>query len=172
MNLKKTLCIALSVAAIFCTALTSCGGNSENTNADSASAAVSDAEEKNVDVTQVADSLKNKITYKDQLNELSDDMIQKIYSLSVESDYTKAKVYVGSGGTTAEEIACFETDSQEKSDKVKAALEKRIESQKSAFENYQPKEMDKLNDPVLIQKGNNVFMCISDDNQTAKDIIG
>ncbi|MGN1133905.1 MAG: DUF4358 domain-containing protein [Oscillospiraceae bacterium] len=171
MNLKKTICIALSAAAIFCTALTSCGGKSEN-NADSASAAVSDSEEKNADVIQIADSLKDKITYKDQLNELSADMIQKIYSLSADSDYTKAKVYVGSGGTTAEEIACFETDSQEKSDKVKAALESRIESQKSAFENYQPKEMDKLNDPVLIQKGNNVFMCISDDNQTAKDIIG
>ena len=55
---------------------------------------------------------------------------------------------------------------------IKAALEARIAAQKKAFENYQPKEMDKLNSPVLTVQGKYVFMCISDDNAKAEEIIG
>ena len=59
-----------------------------------------------------------------------------------------------------------------KQDSSMKLLEPRIEAQKKAFENYQPAEMDKLNDPVLVKQGKYVFMCLSDDNAKAKEIIG
>ena len=59
----------------------------------------------------------------------------------------KARFFVGSGGATAEEIACFEAKDSDSAAKIKTALENRIDSQKKAFENYQPQEMTKAQQP-------------------------
>lgn len=171
MNIKKKISIALAMATLCCFAFTSCGKDDGEKDDSAANAPVSASDEV-VDVTTVADKLKSDITYKDTLNELSDDMIAKLFGLTVETDYKAGKVYVGSGGATAEEIACFEGADADAAAKIKTALEQRIDSQKTAFENYQPQEMDKLNSPVLVVKGNCVFMCISDDNSKAQEIIG
>lgn len=171
MNIKKKISILLAAATICCAAFTSCGDkdNSDNNSATGANASVAADV---VDVITVANKLKNDITYKDTLNELSDDMIQKLFGIASGTDYKTGKVYVGSGGATAEEIACFEGNDTASAEKIKTALEQRIDSQKTAFENYQPQEMEKLNSPVLVTKGNCVFMCISDDNSKAQEIIG
>lgn len=166
MKFRRTLCLVVAIAAICCAGLTSCTeSNSVDSKTENAATNV------NVDVINVADKLKNEIEYKDTLNELSPTMVQKLFGLA-ETDYVKGKVYVGSGGATAEEIACFEAKDSDGANNIKTALENRIESQKKAFENYQPQEMDKLNSPVLVTNGNYVMMCISDDNAKAKDIIG
>lgn len=170
MKMRKTLCAALAVITFCTAALTSCGGSDPDSKA---SGSAADAAQTDVtkDVVAIADKLKSDITYKDQLNELSPEMVEK--HLKVSQDlYTAGKVYIGSGGATAEEIACFEAKDSESAGKIKEALEARVESQKKAFENYQPQEMDKLNSPVIIQQGNYVFMCISDDNSKAEEIIG
>lgn len=166
MKFKRTLCLVLAIASVCCAGLTSCTeSNSVDSKTENAATNVK------VDVINVADKLKNEIEYKDTLNELSPTMVQKLFGLA-ETDYVKGKVYVGSGGATAEEIACFEAKDSDGANNIKTALENRIESQKKAFENYQPQEMDKLNSPVLVTNGNYVMMCISDDNAKAKDIIG
>ncbi|MGN0601893.1 MAG: DUF4358 domain-containing protein [Oscillospiraceae bacterium] len=171
MKVKEKICIALSLTILSCGMLASCGGKDNDSSTDSANTSVSTAIE-TVDVTSVADKLKSDIAYKDTLTELSADMIQKLFGLAADTDYKAGKVYVGSGGATAEEIACFEANDADGAAKIKTVLEERVESQKTAFENYQPQEMDKLNDPVLVVKDNCVFMCISDDNAKAQEIIG
>lgn len=168
MKIKRKLCIALALMTVCCAGLVSCSNDDTDKNSSAANAAA----DVTIDVNAIADRLKNEIEYKDTLNELSADMIQKLFGLAANTDYKAGKVYVGSGGATAEEIACFEANGSENAAKIKTALEKRIESQKTAFENYQPQEMDKLNSPVLICKGNYVMMCISDDNSKAQEIIG
>lgn len=171
MNIKKKIAIALAMTTICCAVLTACG-DGEKTNGNSAVNATASVEEDSVDVLTVAEKLKNDITYKDSLNELSESMIEKLFGLAAGTDYKVGKVYVGSGGATAEEIACFEGNDSDSVNKIKEALEQRIDSQKKAFENYQPQEMEKLNSPVLVVKGNSVCMCISDDNSKAQEIIG
>ena len=47
----------------------------------------------------------------------------------------------------------------------------RVDSQKQSYVDYVPKEMTKLNDAVLIRRGNLVALCISNDNATAKQLI-
>lgn len=165
MKMKKILC-AVIAAATLCTVLVSCSNSGDSSgSSDSAQTEVT----KNV--TEIADKLKSDIKYVDTLNELSPEMTQKLMGIS-QDQYTAGKVYIGSGGATAEEIACFEAKDADNAAKIKEALEKRIEAQKKAFVDYQPKEMDKLNSPVLVSQGNYVFMCISDDNAKAEDIIG
>ena len=86
--------------------------------------------------------------------------------------YTKAKVYVSSSGGTAEEIDCFEAKDADSAKAIADTLTARVESQKKVFENYVPEEMTKLNDPVLVTNGNYVYLCLSNDNDKAKEIIG
>ena len=166
MKIRKALCLVMAVATVCCMALASCGD--ENT---AESKAEKTATNVSMDVVETADKLKDDIEYKDTLNELPESKIEKLFGLAT-TDYVKGKVYVGSGGATAEEIACFEAKDSDGAANIKAALENRIESQKKAFENYQPQEMDKLNDPVLVVKDKYVLMCVSDDNAKAQEIIG
>lgn len=172
MDLKRKICVALAMVTLSCAAFASCSKNDDSSNdsANNANANVSVSD--TVDVTAVADKLQSEITYVDTLTEINGDMIQKLFGLAEGTDYKVGKVYVGSGGATAEEIACFEANDADGAAKIKTALEERIESQKTAFENYQPKEMDKLNSPVLVARDNYVFMCISDDNTKAEELIG
>ncbi len=163
------LFLTLTAVVMCATGFTACG-NSQEENASTADVQNAQADVSK-DVVEIADKLKSDIAFVDTLNELSPEMTEKLLGVKQEW-YSAGKVYVGSGGATAEEIACFEAVDGDSAGNVKSALDSRVEAQKKAFENYQPKEMDKLNDPVIVVEGNYVFMCISDDNETAKEIIG
>ncbi|MBR4555053.1 MAG: DUF4358 domain-containing protein [Ruminococcus sp.] len=166
--------IAAAAALVLCVGgLASCGGSDSSSKSDAPAA--SSAAEAQADVTKdaaaIADKLKSDVVWKDQLNELESAMVEKI--IGVKPDlYTAGKVYIGAGGATAEEIACFEGKDEAAADSIMEALNKRIEAQKKAFENYVPGELDKLGSAVLVKQGKYVFMCISDENDKAKEIIG
>jgi hypothetical protein len=117
-----------------------------------------------------ADDLFNGITYIDQLNPLSPEMVEKVYGISADK-YTDGKVYVG-GVSTAEEIACFDAVDEAAAAAIKTACDDRIAAQIKSVESYNPNELPKLQDPVLVVRGNSVLMCLSNDNNKAKEIIG
>ena len=164
MKTKKILCTLMAVMCIGTAALTGCGSDSDSSTANSANSAAAAQTNESVDVTAVADKLKDGIEFKDELAE-------KIIGISADS-YTKAKVYVSSSGGTAEEIDCFEAKDADSAKAIADTLTARVESQKKVFENYVPEEMTKLNDPVLVTNGNYVYLCLSNDNDKAKEIIG
>ena len=169
MKMKKTVIAILAAMTLCAAGLASCGGS--DSKAESSATAESTAADKTYDVIAVADKLKSDIKWVDNLNELESGMIEKV--IGVKADlYTKGKVFIGSGGATAEEIACFEAKDDAAASQIADALDARVEAQKKAFENYQPGEMTKLNSPVIVQTRNYVFMCISDENSKATEIIG
>ena len=168
--MKKKICLIVAILSVCAAGFTACGGSDSSSKGGDTPASAAEQKNETKDVAAVADKLKSDIKYADELNELDKAMVSKI--IGVNDDlYTAGKVYIGSGGATAEEIACFEAKDEAAAGEIKKALEARIESQKAAFENYQPKEMTKLNDPVLVVSGKYVFMCLSDDNAKAKEII-
>lgn len=165
MNKKIIAVIAAMTLAL--TGLAACGDSDSSTAGDTgaASAAV-----KEIDVSAAADRFKNEIKWVDTLNELESGMIEKVIGVSPDL-YNKGKVYIGSGGATAEEIAVFEAKDITAGDKIVEAYKARIEAQKKAFENYQPKEMDKLNDPLISNSAGYVFVVISDERSKAMEIM-
>ena len=165
------ICTLIAVMCIGTAALTGCGSDSNSSTANSANSAAAAQTNESVDVTAVADKLKNGIEFKDELAELDEAKIEKIIGISADS-YTKAKVYVSSSGGTAEEIDCFEAKDADSAKAIADTLTARVESQKKVFENYVPEEMTKLGDPVLVTNGNYVYLCLSNDNDKAKEIIG
>lgn len=123
-------------------------------------------EVKNIDVKTVANSLLEDIKYEDQLSEVSYDIVYDMEDINV----TESAVYVSSGAT-AEEIAAIKCETKEDAEKVQTALEERVKEQKESFENYVPKELDKLDKAVIVKVGNTVVLSVSNDDAKAKEII-
>ena len=177
MKINRIMCAALALSLAASMALTACGDKKEDSSADTGAAQTTAADAENAGTEEVraeasvyADDLFNGITYVDQLSEISPEMVEKVYGIAPDK-YSSGKVYVG-GVSTAEEIACFDAVDEAAAGEIKTALENRIAAQIKAVEDYNPDELVKLNDPVLVTKGNSVYMCLSNDNAKAKEIIG
>jgi len=123
-------------------------------------------EVKSIDVKTVANSLLKDIEYEDQLSEVGYDVVYDMEDIKV----ADSAVYVSSGAT-AEEIAAIKCETKEDADKVQTVLEERVKEQKESFENYVPKELDKLDKAVIMKVGNTVVLSISNDDVKAKEII-
>ena len=175
MKLKKMICVlaAAAVAASFA----ACGsgensseGSTDNTTTTAAAEPAQGEAQAALSAADIADKLHSEITYVDSLNELSPEMIEKIYGISADK-YVSGKVYVG-GVSTAEEIACFDAADEAAAAAIKTACDERIAAQIKSVESYNPDELPKLQNPVLVTRGNSVLMCLSNDNDKAKEIIG
>lgn len=123
----------------------------------------------NVDAAAAADKLASSVKFSDQMTAVEEKTALKLYGLDPGA-VAGVKAYESSGAT-AEEIAVFEAKDDASAGKVREAAQKRIENQKSAFQDYQPKEMAKLKDPVLVTTGRFVVLCVSNDNSTARNTI-
>ncbi len=119
----------------------------------------------NLDI--LSQELLDKATFQEELVLLDREVATHLYPMAED---TKGRVLAGSGAT-AEEIALFETKEESEAKNMLEAAQKRVESQKAAFENYAPKEMEKLNKAIVFQKGNYVVVCITDDVDNAQKIL-
>ncbi len=123
---------------------------------------------KTADMDKIADEIVQQVKFTDQLSAINLKTVTKLYDLDSNS-LVKAKVYE-STGATAEEVAAFEAKDEKAAEAVRSAASRRVEDQKAAFQNYQPKEMAKLKTPLLVQKGKYVLLVVADDTAPAKDI--
>lgn len=167
---------ALSVVTLTAsTVLYGCGGSggakkASTTTSSAASAKSSQAAA--VDVTKVADRLLNEIKYDDKLAEAEKESLDVIYP-GLPKDKIKAmKIYVSSSGGTSEEIAAFEANDEETAKEIETKLNERVEAQKTSFKNYVPEELKRLENALVIRKGNYVYLSVSGDSDKAKSIIG
>ncbi|MBR1738846.1 MAG: DUF4358 domain-containing protein [Ruminococcus sp.] len=165
MDFKKTLCVLLAAAAVMCAGV-GCGKDEDSKSGDTKTSAAA-----SVSVTETAEKLKSEVTFDSELTEHDASKIDRIHGIT-EDKYTEAKVYVDGSSATPEEIACFAAVDSDAAAEIKAVLQAEIDSQKDRFKDYAPEQAPKLDDAVLVVKGNNVYMCVSGDNAKAKEIIG
>ena len=167
---------ALSVLTLTAsTVLYGCGGSGDtkktSTMASSAASAKKSSQAAAVDVTKVADRLLNEIKYDDKLAEAEKESLDVIYP-GLPKDKIKAmKIYVSSSGGTSEEIAAFEANDEETAKEIETKLKERVEAQKTSFKNYVPEELKRLENALVIRKGNYVYLSVSGDPDKAKSII-
>ena len=173
---KIKMLAALSVLTLTAsTVLYGCGGSGDtkktSTTTSSAAASVKSSQAAAVDVTKVADRLLNEIKYDDKLAEAEKESIDVIYP-GLPKDKIKAmKIYVSSSGGTSEEIAAFEANDEDTAKEIEAKLNERVEAQKTSFKNYVPEELKRLENALVIRKGNYVYLSVSGDPDKAKSII-
>lgn len=120
------------------------------------------------DVNAVADEIVKAVKFKDQMSSIEQKTAVRLYGLE-DADLQKARVYE-STGATAEEVAAFEAKDDTAAAKVEQAAQQRVEDQKAAFQDYQPKEMAKLKAPLMVRSGKYVVLVVADDTSAAKTV--
>lgn len=121
------------------------------------------------DASALADKLYTSLTFQDELTQATDTVRDTLYAID-SGDLAEGKLYISSGAT-AEEIAVFRATDKAAADRLYKAAQERLESQKAGYEDYAPAEMPKLNNALLMKKGNMVLLCVVEDHDTAKWIV-
>lgn len=141
--------MAAAVLAALTLALSACGSKAQE-----------------VDIDQMAADLSEKVSFVDELSQVDESVIPMLYSL----EYSDAVLYMGSGAT-AEEVAVFACADSQAAQTALEGAKAHIESQKEAYENYVPEEVKRLDSAVLQQQGKYVVVVVTEDSQTAQDIL-
>ena len=127
-------------------------------------------QEKDIPVAELAQKLNTTVPFANPLTPLETDMALQIYGISGD-DVQEAAVYVGTGGATVDEISVWRAKDADAAGRVKEKVQARIEAQKSVYADYQPDEVPKLEDPLLVTNGNTVILCVSGHNSEAQSVI-
>lgn len=108
------------------------------------------------------------VAFRDTLVEAKGDLVKENGWYDLDDKVKDFSVYISGSGATAEEIAVIRTSDVKT---AKVTVEKRIEDLKLRFEDYVPAEMTKLGDPVVVTRGDVVFLVICDDSAGAQKTI-
>lgn len=71
----------------------------------------------------------------------------------------------------ADEIAMFQVKEEDQVATIKALINDRINDLKVRYEDYKPEEMTKINNTAIVDEGKYIFVVISPDGETAKQVI-
>jgi predicted small secreted protein len=108
--------------------------------------------------------------FREEMQELNDDVIVNIYSSLKLSNVEKYKVFVNSTGGKADELAIFEAKSVEQAEEIYNAVMERIDDLKFSFEGYVPEELKHLDNAVLKKEGKYVLFVISEKFENVNEI--
>ena len=138
------MCAILGIAGMLAGCGTTVGGNGDS------------KEALNINVTDMANELKNGLTFEDSLSELDTNVALTYYG--IDADKVKNSVVVVS------------TD-QSSADAVKSACEDRKAKQTTSYADYKPSETSRLDKAIIKEDGNYVVYCVTDDTDKANEII-
>ena len=122
-----------------------------------------------VNAQELADALKNGITYEDDLSSIDLDTAQMIYNFG-DANIAEA-VFYESTGATAEEIVVLKCASDADAGTAEDALKARVDEQKESVTDYVPAELEKLNAAVIYRSGNCAVLSVSSEPDKARGII-
>lgn len=126
--------------------------------------------ETQLNVTETAKALVEQGVFEDTMSETQSNIFEMLY-YGVDSSTVEELAFYMSTGATAEEVMVARCVTEEAAETLEAIAKERVTYLKSSFENYVPKELTKLENPVLQREGRYVILCISADDQTAKNIL-
>lgn len=106
-----------------------------------------------LDLTAVEAALEKAEVYSDILNPAFDDMETVAMLYSLDAADIQSCIVRCSTGATAEEMALFQAKDEAAAQRIEAAMAARVETQKTAFENYVPEEIPKLEQAKILRSG-------------------
>jgi len=125
---------------------------------------------KELSVDTLSDELINGDVFSETLEPIDLEILNYIYDIS-DDDYEEAVVYCSSG-STSDELAIFKAKDADALKRIQDAVQKRIDEQISAFQNYVPSAVPKLESAYNTTYGNYVILCVSTDSAAAEEILG
>ncbi len=149
---------AMVCAAFLALSLTACGSSSNSS---------SQTKEVSIDTDKLAQELLETVT-SDTLAKSSVDP-STIYFYDT-ADVESAVSYASSG-TTACEVAVIESKDASNTEEIEKLLQTRVDNQKELYASYNAAEADKLDDAIIESTGKYTVLCVSDDQDKAKEIL-
>ena len=116
---------------------------------------VNNVSDKKVNIEALTKILLQDIKYETKLNLMDDSVVEGIVSLQKDS----------------KEVLVVTASSEEKAKKDQGAVEQHLKEMKHSFEDYIPKQADKIENAVIIRCGKYVVACVTDDYETAQNKI-
>lgn len=122
-----------------------------------------------VDVNGLASQLVGQVTFDEELTELDDGAVERVYRLEP-ALVQAADMYIGSGATV-DEVSVWEAKDEQSAQQIEAALQERLDTAAADYADYKPEEVPKLEKAVLERSGKYVVLCVTADADTARGII-
>ncbi len=148
--MKRMLIIFLAVIVVV--SVSACGNKTDISNASA---------------VDVAASVKEALTFVDDMLEVKNEIVADFYSLP--EGVTEMKVYMSSSGATSEELAIFKCKDAQTAELVKKACEKRIEDLNEKFEDYIPGELARLENAIIKERDGFVMFVCADSPALAEE---
>lgn len=146
--MKKTLTFILA-AALAVLLLAACGGQAAEP-----------------DLDELAFKLKDSTAFGEELYLLDEGIARELYGLNEE---TKCAAWAGAGAT-AEELAVFETGSEEDARTLLERLQERNSARIADYGSYLPDEVPKLENSLILAEGRFVLLCTAQDSSGARQL--
>lgn len=147
----KKILITL-IFAVNVSAFTACGSAADTT----------------ASVKEIADKIVE-IYEPDTMSELTDERFSNYYDLDL-SYVDSYSVYIEGSGGFADETAVFKAKDENGVEAVQKSISSRIEQRKKDFDGYNPDELQKIENCLLLKKGNYILFVVSDNNTEAETI--
>lgn len=163
----KKIILTVITAALVCS-MCGCengGGSSQNSSQTSSSASQSA-----LSLSERTKKLLDEVKFPSMV-EVNQEKLELYFDVS-EGDVTEYSAYICGSGAMPDEFGVFTAKDADTAAKLKASIEKRIESLRKTYADYTPKEMYKLDDSFVNVNGNTVSYAVCADNAKAKDILG
>lgn len=163
----KKIIVTVITAVLVCS-MCGCGnggGSSQNSSQTSSSASQSA-----LSLSERTKKLMDEVKFPSMV-EVNQDKLELYFDVS-EGDVTEYSAYICGSGAMPDEFGVFTAKDADTAAKLKASIEKRIESLRKTYADYTPKEMYKLDDSFVNVNGNTVSYAVCADNAKAKDILG
>ncbi len=120
------------------------------------------------------DALTTEVTtaaeFREEMQELNDDVIINIYSKLDLNNLEKYRVFVNSTGGKADELAIFEAKTEEKAEEIYNAVLERIADLNFAFDGYVPEELKYIDNAIVKKEGKYVLFAISEKYEAVNEV--
>lgn len=120
------------------------------------------------DPSQLAGQILEQVEFESELTLIAADAVENWYFLNdAVEDYV---IYINAGVVPAEEIAVLKTGDPANLDQLEAILDARLESLSTSFQNYQPAELSKIDNPIRAAKGGVAVLVLTADPNAQKTV--
>ena len=121
------------------------------------------------DIGVLCQSIIEKVQYDDELVMPSQRAIDDMYDVEF-NDIEEFAIFVSGTMATSNELAVMKLADASLVSKMVEAFKKRIEDQKNSYRDYNPSELFRLENAMIIEKGTYVLLSVSNDNDTVKEL--
>jgi len=124
---------------------------------------------RDIDPEGLAEQINEHVQFEETLMKIDLSDAERLYQIEA-GDVENGIIYVGTGATV-DEFSIWAAKDSKAAERVKDKLQSRIDAQKQGYLDYKPEEVPKLDNAVVVQSGNLVILCISENSENAKKTI-